>query len=216
MFILKLVGTVVGAGICGITLAYVAFSILTKNNELPSGNRGKETSIEANSNEIANSEGGSSTAVSNTSVFYFRYHPLLDLPASLPTFHAIFFQSIYGCIQSLYPCTSSSLSLLHTDNLPPAVSPAYFGIKKAFSSHKIKRRKGFSSVVPLLFIRHPADALIRFCNGNSRFCLSWIIPVQQKNSKVSSESMILPLTTRQLSEIRRIFLLVLFFAFAIY
>ena len=29
-FILKLVGTVVGAGICGITLAYVAFSILTK------------------------------------------------------------------------------------------------------------------------------------------------------------------------------------------
>ena len=65
-FILKLVGTVVGAGICGITLAYVAFSILTKNNELPSGNRGKETSIEANSNEIANSEGGSSTAISNT------------------------------------------------------------------------------------------------------------------------------------------------------
>ena len=51
-FILKLVGTVVGAGICGITLAYVAFSILTKNNELPAGNRGKETSIEANSNEI--------------------------------------------------------------------------------------------------------------------------------------------------------------------
>lgn len=69
-FILKLVGTVVGAGICGITLAYVAFSILTKNNELPSGNRGKETSIEANSNEIANSEGGSSTAISNTYVFY--------------------------------------------------------------------------------------------------------------------------------------------------
>ena len=69
-FILKLVGTVVGAGICGITLAYVAFSILTKNNELPAGNRGKETSIEANSNEIANSEGGSSTAISNTYVFY--------------------------------------------------------------------------------------------------------------------------------------------------
>ena len=115
-----------------------------------------------------------------------------------------------------YSGWKNSLSLLRTDNLPPAVSPAYFGIKKAFSSHKIKRRKGFSSVVPLLFIRHPADALIRFCNGNSRFCLSWIIPVQQKNSKVSSESMILPLTTRQLSEIRRIFLLVLFFAFAIY
>ena len=45
-FILKLVGTVVGAGICGITLAYVAYSILTKNNELPSGINSKSTEIE--------------------------------------------------------------------------------------------------------------------------------------------------------------------------
>ena len=70
MFILKLVGTVVGAGLCGIALAYVAFSVLTKNNALPAANIGNKTSIEANNNEVVNSEEGSNEAVSNTSVFY--------------------------------------------------------------------------------------------------------------------------------------------------
>ena len=70
MFILKLVGTVVGAGLCGIALAYVAISVLTKNNALPAANIGNKTSIEANNNEVVNSEEGSNGAVSNTSVFY--------------------------------------------------------------------------------------------------------------------------------------------------
>ena len=70
MFILKLVGTVVGAGLCGIALAYVAFSVLTKNNAFPAANIGNKTSIEANNNEVVNSEEGSNEAVSNTSVFY--------------------------------------------------------------------------------------------------------------------------------------------------
>ena len=69
-FILKLVGTVVGAGLCGIALAYVAISVLTKNNALPAANIGNKTSIEANNNEVVNSEEGSNGAVSNTSVFY--------------------------------------------------------------------------------------------------------------------------------------------------
>ena len=59
MFILKLVGTVVGAGLCGIALAYVAFSVLTKNNAFPAANIGNKTSIEANNNEVVNSEEGS-------------------------------------------------------------------------------------------------------------------------------------------------------------
>ena len=73
MFILKLVGTVVGAGLCGIALAYVAFSVLTKNNAFPAANIGNKTSIEANNNEVVNSEEGSNEAVSNTSVFIFSY-----------------------------------------------------------------------------------------------------------------------------------------------
>lgn len=70
MFILKIIGTVVGAGLCGIALAYVALSVLTKNNALPAATIGNETSIEASSNEVTNSEAGSNEVASNTSVFY--------------------------------------------------------------------------------------------------------------------------------------------------
>ena len=47
---------------------------------------------------------------SNTSVFYFRYHPLLDLPNFPPIFHATFFQSLCDYTLSLYPY----VSLLHS------------------------------------------------------------------------------------------------------
>ena len=70
MFILKLIGTVAGAGICGIVLAYMAVSVLNKNNILPVSNVGNNTSIEANNNEVINSKEGSNGEVSNTSVFY--------------------------------------------------------------------------------------------------------------------------------------------------
>ncbi|MCQ2969208.1 MAG: SPOR domain-containing protein [Clostridium sp.] len=70
MFIFKLVGTVVSAGICGIALAYVAFSVLTKNDVISGISTGNENPIQVNSNDVTNSKKGSNMISSNTTVFY--------------------------------------------------------------------------------------------------------------------------------------------------
>ena len=70
MFILKLLGTVVGAGLCCIVLAYVAFNVLSENNAIPSGSLGNNTSVEANGSDIVSSQESVNKQVTNTSIFY--------------------------------------------------------------------------------------------------------------------------------------------------
>lgn len=69
MFILKLVGTVVGAGVCGIVLAYIAFNVLSKNNAIPASTSNK-SAIESTVDNIANTEQTNTSATNNKTIFY--------------------------------------------------------------------------------------------------------------------------------------------------
>ena len=72
MFILKIGGTIAGAGVCGLVLAYIIFSFLNKNNILPvKNNNDNPTAIEANGENIVNNNGEEGIdANTNITVFY--------------------------------------------------------------------------------------------------------------------------------------------------